>query len=81
MSSSPAPSKSSDAHAVNIRTGLTIMTPTSETYSRRRMDYTKATYTSELTPPKQPFSDAAALYSNGRDCSRKGIVASDDTAE
>uniref|UniRef100_A0A183T9W6 Endo/exonuclease/phosphatase domain-containing protein n=1 Tax=Schistocephalus solidus TaxID=70667 RepID=A0A183T9W6_SCHSO len=65
MSSSPPPSKSSGAHAVNTRTGLTTMTPTSATNSRRRMGYTKLTWTFGLTPPKQPSSDAAALYSNG----------------
>ncbi|VDL90681.1 unnamed protein product [Schistocephalus solidus] len=48
--SSPPPSKFSDVHAVNIWTGLTTMTPTSATYSWRRIDYTKPTRTFRLTP-------------------------------
>ncbi|VDL96378.1 unnamed protein product [Schistocephalus solidus] len=50
----------SDAHAVNTRTGLTTMTPTSATYSGRRMHYTKPTWTFGLKPSKQPSLDAAA---------------------
>ncbi|VDL91356.1 unnamed protein product [Schistocephalus solidus] len=65
MSSSPPASKSSDAHAINTRTGLTTMMPTSAIYSRRRTEYTKPTCTLGLTPPKQPSLDATALYSNG----------------
>ncbi|VDL89224.1 unnamed protein product [Schistocephalus solidus] len=61
-SSSPPPLKSSEEHTVNIKTGLKTMTPTSATYSRRRMNYAKPTLTFRLTPPKEPSFDAAALY-------------------
>ncbi|VDL88710.1 unnamed protein product [Schistocephalus solidus] len=53
MSSVPPPWKSSDAHAVNTRTGLTKMTQSSAAYSWRRKVYTKPTWTFRLTPPKQ----------------------------
>ncbi|VDM06322.1 unnamed protein product [Schistocephalus solidus] len=65
MSFSPPPSNSSDALTVKTRTVLMTMTPTSATYSRRRREYTKPTWTFGLMPPKQPSSDAGALYSDG----------------